>query len=111
MARDIHTLTNAQLRDAYQATRAAQHNASRMNRAAGVFAMERELEALYAEADARHISLTRPELDPEPASAYALALAMKTADQRMRAASAERDSDLIDDGYGLRARGGLVYFG
>ena len=114
--RDLSTLTNTELRDAYHAARACQANASRMNRSAGVFAMELELEACYAEADARGICLTRPELDPDPepaspASAYARALAIDAADRRMRAAGTERDSDLIDDGYGLRARGGLGYFG
>jgi len=87
---DLAALTTSQLRDSYQATRSLQYNASRMNSAAGVFAMETELDAIYAEADARGICLTRPELDAKPV---------------------ERPSDLIDDGYGLRARGGLVYFG
>ena len=51
MARDLSALTNAQLREAYHAARALQVNASRMNRAAGVFAMERELDAWTHERD------------------------------------------------------------
>ncbi len=91
----LRSLTNAQLREAYHDTRALQANASRMNRANGVFAMERKLEAIWAEADRRHIALLRPELDPpEPATE-----------------SSERASDLVHDGHGIRARGGLVYFG
>src|SRR5574343_988453 len=64
MARDLSALSNAELREAYHSARALQVNASRMNRAAGVFAMERELDACYAEADRRGIALLRPELDP-----------------------------------------------
>ena len=35
----------------------------------------------------------------------------KAADEACELYTTERPSDLIDDGYGLRARGGLVYFG
>lgn len=68
MARDLTTLTNAELREAYLAAKRLQYNASLMRRAGGVFAMERELEAVWAEADRRGIALMRPELDrPESA--------------------------------------------
>lgn len=122
MARDLTTLTNAELREAYHAARALQVNASRVNRASGVFAMERELDACYAEADRRGIALLRPELDP-PAdrsagsylpgerSALELSQAYAAAIDEADAKRAERASDLIHDGIGLRARGGLVYFG
>lgn len=35
----------------------------------------------------------------------------KAADEACELYTTERASDLIDDGYGIRARGGLVYFG
>ena len=39
------------------------------------------------------------------------AVPSKAADVACELYTTERASDLIDDGYGIRARGGLVYFG
>ena len=73
------------------------------------------------EADRRGIALLRPELDPPadrsagsylPGERSALELSQAYAAAIDEAdAKRERASDLIHDGRGLRARGGLVYFG
>ena len=86
-------------------------DAQRADAVASATAAADKAEAAFLAAPVDHCATCGHYQEWHSCEAGDFAVSAKAADEACELYYAERPSDLIDDGYGLRARGGLVYFG